>query len=105
MQASTRSRVAKRGRGAPGASDEVADLANRPGSGVAKTLLGKAVLRDDLARAMGTMGHRLPATKPSYYPMIKCDTLPMIVTGFPYAKSLSEEGQAAHCRQALFSRA
>lgn len=62
------------------------------GAGVAKALLGKDVLPDDLAYVTGSIG--LLGTRPSYELMSECDTLLMIGSSFPYPEFLSEEGQA-----------
>jgi pyruvate dehydrogenase (quinone) len=80
------------GAGALGASAEVAAVADRLGAGVAKALLGKAVLPDDLPWVTGSIG--ILGTEPSYDMMMHCDTLLMIGTGFPYAEFLPKEGQA-----------
>lgn len=75
-----------------GASEEVIAIANRLGAGVAKALLGKAVLPDALPWVTGCIG--LLGTEPSYKLMTKCDTLLMIGSGFPYSEFLPKEGQA-----------
>lgn len=62
------------------------------GAGVAKALLGKAVLPDELPYVTGSIG--LLGTKPSWEMMKECDTLLMIGSGFPYAEFLPKEGQA-----------
>ncbi len=80
------------GAGALGASREVAQIAELLGAGVAKALLGKAVLPDELPWVTGSIG--LLGTKPSYQMMNECDTLLMIGSGFPYAEFLPKEGQA-----------
>ena len=80
------------GAGALNASDEVMAIANKLGAGVAKALLGKAVLPDDLPWVTGSIG--LLGTKPSYDMMNECDTLLMIGSGFPYAEFLPKEGAA-----------
>ena len=80
------------GAGALGAADEVLAVAETLGAGVAKALLGKAVLPDDLPWVTGSIG--LLGTEPSYKLMTECDTLLMIGSGFPYAEFLPEEGQA-----------
>ena len=59
---------------------------------MAKALLGKAVLSDDLAYSTGQIG--LLGTKPSWQMMRDCDTLLMIGTTFPYSEFLPREGQA-----------
>jgi pyruvate dehydrogenase (quinone) len=80
------------GAGALGASDEVAEIANLLGAGVAKALLGKAVLPDDLPYVTGSIG--LLGTRPSDLMMQNCDTLLMIGTSFPYSEWLPRPGQA-----------
>ncbi|HEY3308522.1 MAG TPA: thiamine pyrophosphate-requiring protein [Desulfuromonadaceae bacterium] len=80
------------GAGALGASEEVAEVAERLGAGVAKALLGKAALPDSLPFVTGSIG--LLGTKPSYDMMMDCDTLLMIGSGFPYSEFLPKEGQA-----------
>ncbi|OLP59761.1 thiamine pyrophosphate-requiring protein [Xaviernesmea oryzae] len=80
------------GAGARNASDEVIEVAERLGAGVAKALLGKDVLPDDLPFVTGAIG--LLGTKPSSDMMERCDTLLMIGTGFPWAEFLPADGQA-----------
>ncbi len=80
------------GAGAFGAEAEVIEAAERLGAGVAKALLGKAVLPDDLPFVTGAIG--LLGTKPSWDLMMDCDTLFMIGTAFPYSEFLPPEGQA-----------
>jgi len=80
------------GAGALSATDEVVAVAERLGAGVAKALLGKAALPDDLPWVTGSIG--LLGTEPSYKLMTECDTLLMIGSGFPYSEFLPEEGQA-----------
>jgi pyruvate dehydrogenase (quinone) len=80
------------GAGALHATDEVIAVANRLGAGVAKALLGKAALPDDLPWVTGSIG--LLGTKPSWEMMSECDTLLMIGSGFPYSEFLPKEGQA-----------
>jgi pyruvate dehydrogenase (quinone) len=80
------------GQGALGAADEVVETAELLGAGVAKALLGKAVLPDDLPFVTGSIG--LLGTTASYELMSNCDTLLMIGTSFPYAEWLPMEGQA-----------
>jgi len=80
------------GAGALGATDEVIAVADRLGAGVAKALLGKAVLPDDQPWVTGSIG--LLGTKPSYEMMEACDTLLMIGSGFPYSEFLPKEGAA-----------
>jgi pyruvate dehydrogenase (quinone) len=80
------------GAGARGAAGEVIDIAQKLGAGVAKALLGKDVLPDDLPFVTGAIG--LLGTKPSYELMTGCDTLLMIGTSFPWAEFLPKDGQA-----------
>ncbi|WAJ39919.1 thiamine pyrophosphate-requiring protein [Pseudomonas sp. GOM7] len=80
------------GAGALKASDEVFQVAEKLGAGVAKALLGKAVLPDELPWVTGSIG--LLGTVPSYKMMEECDTLLMVGSGFPYSEFLPEEGQA-----------
>src|SRR5436190_10409331 len=80
------------GQGAIGAADEVAQVAEMLGAGVAKALLGKAALPDDLPYVTGSIG--LLGTKPSWDLMMGADTLLMIGSGFPYSEFLPEEGAA-----------
>ncbi len=80
------------GAGALNATDQVIAVAEKLGAGVAKALLGKAALPDDLPWVTGSIG--LLGTEPSYKLMTECDTLLMIGSGFPYSEFLPEEGQA-----------
>lgn len=80
------------GAGALNATDEVIAVAEKLGAGVAKALLGKAALPDDLPWVTGAIG--LLGTEPSYKLMKECDTLLMIGSGFPYSEFLPKEGQA-----------
>jgi pyruvate dehydrogenase (quinone) len=80
------------GAGALGATDEVIDVADLLGAGVAKALLGKAALPDDLPFVTGAIG--LLGTKPSWQMMRDADTLLMIGSRFPYSEFLPKEGQA-----------
>jgi pyruvate dehydrogenase (quinone) len=80
------------GQGALGAGREVAEVADTLGAGVAKALLGKAALPDDLPWVTGSIG--LLGTRPSWDMMRGCDTLLMVGSSFPYSEFLPEEGQA-----------
>jgi pyruvate dehydrogenase (quinone) len=80
------------GAGALGAGDEVAEVADLLGCGVAKALLGKAVLPDTLPFVTGGLG--LLGTTPSWNMMMNCDTLLMVGSDFPYGEFLPREGQA-----------
>ncbi|MGF6709167.1 pyruvate dehydrogenase (quinone) [Luteibacter sp. W1I16] len=80
------------GAGALGAGTEVSQVADILQAGVAKALLGKAVLPDSLPYVTGSIG--LLGTKPSWRLMDECDTLLMIGTTFPYSEFLPADGQA-----------
>jgi pyruvate dehydrogenase (quinone) len=80
------------GAGALGAAEEVVETAELLGAGVAKALLGKAVLADELPFVTGAIG--LLGTKPSWELMTGCDTLLMVGSSFPYSEFLPEEGKA-----------
>jgi pyruvate dehydrogenase (quinone) len=80
------------GQGAMRASEEVIEVADLLGAGVAKALLGKAALPDDLPFVTGAIG--LLGTKPSWTLMSECDTLLMVGSSFPYPEFLPQEGQA-----------
>ncbi|MGK5496880.1 thiamine pyrophosphate-requiring protein [Streptomyces sp. URMC 125] len=80
------------GQGARGARAEVEQLADVLGAGVAKALLGKDALPDDLPYVTGSIG--LLGTRPSYELMRDCDTLLVIGSSFPYTQFLPEYGQA-----------
>ena len=80
------------GAGALGAVDEVAAMAHRLGAGVAKALLGKAVLPDDLPFVTGAIGWL--GTNASNQMMQECDTLLMVGSNLPYAEFLPPAGQA-----------
>jgi pyruvate dehydrogenase (quinone) len=80
------------GAGAMHAAEEVVEVAEMLGAGVAKALLGKAVLPDDLPFVTGAIG--LLGTRPSWEMMSGCDTLLMVGSSFPYAEFLPKEGQA-----------
>ena len=80
------------GQGAAGAQEEVVEVADALGSGVAKALNGRAALPDDLPFVTGSIG--LLGTKPSSEMMAACDTLLMVGTNFPFADWLPKPGQA-----------
>jgi pyruvate dehydrogenase (quinone) len=80
------------GAGAMQCPAEVMQVADLLGAGVAKALLGKAALPDDLPFVTGSIG--LLGTKPSYEMIAHCDTLLMVGSSFPYAEFLPKEGQA-----------
>ncbi len=80
------------GAGALEATDEVIEVAELLGAGVAKALLGKAAVPDNLPFVTGSIG--MLGTKPSWDMMNECDTLLMIGSAFPYSEFLPKEGQA-----------
>jgi len=80
------------GAGALHCTDEIIEVAEKLGAGIAKALLGKAAVPDDLAYVTGSIG--LLGTKPSWDMMQGCDTLLMVGSGFPYSEFLPEEGKA-----------
>lgn len=80
------------GAGALNAQEEVMEVAELLGAGVAKALLGRTVLDDSLPYVTGPIG--LLGSKPSWDLMMDCDTLLMIGSGFPYSEFLPEEGEA-----------
>ncbi|MFG2001432.1 thiamine pyrophosphate-requiring protein [Spirillospora sp. NPDC048911] len=80
------------GQGARGAAAELVEVADLLGAGVAKALLGRDVLPDDLPFVTGPVG--LLGSRASDDMIMKCDTLLMVGTGFPYAEWLPEEGKA-----------
>ncbi|HEY9545150.1 MAG TPA: thiamine pyrophosphate-requiring protein [Solimonas sp.] len=90
------------GAGALHATDEVIEVCELLGAGVAKPLLGKASVPDDLPYVTGSIG--LLGTEPSYWMMNRCDTLLMIGTTFPYAEFLPKDGQARTVQIDLSSR-
>lgn len=80
------------GAGALDATNEIIQAADLLGAGIAKALLGKAAVPDDLPYVTGAIG--MLGTKPSYSMMAECDTLLMIGSSFPYSEFLPKEGQA-----------
>jgi pyruvate dehydrogenase (quinone) len=80
------------GQGAAGAVTEVQQVAELLGAGVAKALLGKDVLSDELPYVTGAIG--LLGTRPSYELMRDCDTLLTIGSSFPYTQFLPDFGKA-----------
>src|ERR1700684_3907672 len=80
------------GSGARGARAELQQVAELLGAGVAKALLGKDVLSDELPYVTGSIG--LLGTRPSYELMKNCDTLLTIGSSFPYTQFLPAFDQA-----------
>ena len=80
------------GQGARGARNEVLEVADLLGAGVAKALLGKDVLADDLPFVTGSIG--LLGTRPSYEMMMDCDTVLTVGSNFPYTQFMPKLDQA-----------
>jgi pyruvate dehydrogenase (quinone) len=80
------------GQGARGAAEELEEVADLLGAGVAKALLGKDVLSDELPYVTGAIG--LLGTRPSYELMEGCDTLLTVGSNFPYTQFMPEYDQA-----------
>jgi pyruvate dehydrogenase (quinone) len=80
------------GQGARHARAEVIQVAEVLGAGVAKALLGKDALSDELPYVTGSIG--LLGTRPSYEMMMDCDTLLTIGSSFPYTQFMPPFGQA-----------
>jgi pyruvate dehydrogenase (quinone) len=80
------------GQGAIGAHEEIEQIAEKLGAGVAKALLGKTAVDDTLPFVTGSIG--LLGTKPSWTLMNECDTLLMVGSSFPYSEFLPEPGKA-----------
>ena len=88
-------------RGRAQATDEVIEVADILGAGIAKALLGKAALPDDLPFVTGSIG--LLGTKPSYDMMMDCDTLLMVGTSFPIFR-ISAQGRSGARRPNRYRR-
>lgn len=80
------------GQGARAAADEVVEATEVLGGGIAKALLGKDVVPDDLPFVTGAIG--LLGSRPSWELMRGCDTLLMVGSSLPYSQFLPEFGQA-----------
>lgn len=80
------------GIGAANASAELLEVCDLLGAGLAKALLGKQIVPDDLPFVTGAIG--LVGSKPSWTLMDECDTLLMVGSSFPYSEFLPEEGKA-----------
>jgi pyruvate dehydrogenase (quinone) len=80
------------GAGALQATQEVLDVADALGAGIAKALLGKAAVPDNLPYVTGSIG--LLGTRPSWEMMNDCDTLLMVGSSFPYTEFMPKPGQA-----------
>jgi pyruvate dehydrogenase (quinone) len=80
------------GQGAKEAADEVTQVADLLGCGVARALNGRDALPDDLPFVTGSIG--LLGSKPSNEMIENCDTFFMVGSSFPYSEWLPEPGQA-----------
>ncbi|MDY6869751.1 MAG: thiamine pyrophosphate-requiring protein [Actinomycetota bacterium] len=80
------------GAGARGAREEIGEVAELLGAGVAKALLGKDALSDELPWVTGAIG--LLGTRPSYEMMRDCDTLLTVGSSFPYTQFMPDLDQA-----------
>ncbi|HEX6517294.1 MAG TPA: thiamine pyrophosphate-requiring protein [Nocardioidaceae bacterium] len=80
------------GQGARKAANEVIETADILGAGVAKALLGKDVIPDDLPFVTGPIG--LLGSEATNKMIENCDTLLMVGTSFPYSEWLPKPGQA-----------
>ena len=80
------------GQGARGAHEEIERVSDLLGAGVAKALLGKDVLSDELPFVTGSIG--LLGTRPSYEMMRDCDTLLTVGSNFPYTQFMPDLDQA-----------
>jgi pyruvate dehydrogenase (quinone) len=80
------------GAGALHAGTELIQVAEVLGAGIAKALLGKAAVPDNLPFVTGAIG--LLGTQPSWELMERCDTLLMVGSSFPYSEFLPREGSA-----------
>ncbi|MBW3603479.1 MAG: thiamine pyrophosphate-requiring protein [Actinobacteria bacterium] len=80
------------GQGARDAADEVVELAERVGGGIAKALLAKDVIPDDLPFCTGPVG--LLGSRPTWDMFQACDTFVMIGSSMPYSQFLPPFDQA-----------
>lgn len=80
------------GAGAHGAAAELVEVAELLGAGIAKALLGKMTVPDELPFVTGSIG--IIGTRASFDMMNECDTLLMVGSSFPYSEFLPEEDQA-----------
>ena len=80
------------GQGARGARPRFIEVADLLGAGVAKALLGKDVLSDELPFVTGSIG--LLGTRPSYEMMMDCDTVLTVGSNFPYTQFMPKFDQA-----------
>jgi pyruvate dehydrogenase (quinone) len=78
------------GAGALHARAELVSVADELGAGIAKALLGKAAVPDELSYVTGTAGWL--GTDASNRMLRECDTLLMVGTTFPYTEFLPKPG-------------
>ncbi|HEX3356194.1 MAG TPA: thiamine pyrophosphate-requiring protein [Tepidisphaeraceae bacterium] len=79
------------GAGALGATDEVLEVGQLLGAGIAKSWLGKAAVPDDVPFCTGHIG--LLGTKATWDMIQACDTLFVVGCSFPYGEFYPKEGQ------------
>ncbi|HEX7969805.1 MAG TPA: thiamine pyrophosphate-dependent enzyme [Stellaceae bacterium] len=80
------------GRGALGAHEALAEIAEILGAPIAKAVLGKACVPDDSPYTTGGVG--LLGTRPSQEALEGCDTLFIVGSSFPYIEFYPRPGQA-----------
>ena len=80
------------GQGAKEAAEEVEQVADALGCGVARALNGRDAVPDDAPWVTGSIG--LLGTKASEQMIAGCDTLFMVGSSFPYSEWLPKPGQA-----------
>ncbi len=80
------------GAGSLNAQDEVLEIAELLGAGVAKSWLGKAAIPEEIPFCTGHIG--LLGSKPSWDLMQSCDTLLVVGSSFPYGEFYPKAGQA-----------
>ena len=80
------------GRGAIGAGEELAAVAERLNAPIVKPLLGKAAIADDHPNSLGGTG--LLGTLPAQEVLEDCDTLLIVGSSFPYIEFYPKPGQA-----------
>ena len=84
------------GAGALSATDEVVEVAEILGAGVAKALLGKTAVPDELLFVTGSVGWL--GTEPSAELMSGCDTFLMVGSSMPYTAFCPRKARCAGCR-------
>ncbi|RLQ97918.1 pyruvate oxidase [Falsibacillus albus] len=80
------------GKGAKGARDELLSFAEKIGSPIIISLLGKGVIPDEHPYCLGHLGQI--GTRPAYHAMKDTDLLIMIGTSFPYRQFLPKDAKA-----------